>query len=351
MPTLEHNPMADREITPEGYIRENFEPSDRIAVLVLNRESGRRVQRVVTALALASESWQRWLRAENAQGADIYISQNTLREDTRNRKKEDIAAIRHVYLDLDRDGARSLAAIENSPSVPQPSYVITSSPGKYQVIWKVKDMTQEQAEGLQRRMVDQFGADPAATDSSRVLRLPGFINKKYAQPFKVVAEARSRETYRFEDFKLSQRQSEHRAMAPSITTGRQSPLAARTQSERDWKWAVRRVQQGEPLEHVIQTLAAYRDDKANPEYYARRTVTRAYVKVALSEGADPEDVIRTIRAYPPRVGMNGEQYARATVEEFQTKLGRGNQQSRAGLAQAAESHHYGHQLGLGVMPS
>lgn len=350
MPSLGHNPMADQGITPEEYIRENFEPSDRIAVLVLNRESGRRVQRVVTALALASESWQRWLRAENAQGADIYISQNTLREDTHNRKKEDIAAIRHVYLDLDQDGARSLAAIENSPNVPSPSYVITSSPGKYQVIWKVKDMTQGQAEGLQRRMVQEFGADPAATDSSRVLRLPGFINKKYAQPFKVVAEARSRETYRFEDFKLSQSHSEHYAVVQADSTRRQSPLAARTQSERDWKWAVQHVQQGEPLEHVIQTLAAYRDDKANPEYYARRTVTRAYVKVALSEGANPEDVVRTIRAYPPRVGMNGEQYARSTVEEFQAKISRGAQQARDGVGQTTP-RQYGHQLGLGVMPS
>jgi hypothetical protein len=258
-----------------------------------------------------------------------YVSQNTLREDTRNRKKEDIAAIRHVYLDLDQDGAKSLAAIENSPHVPSPSYVITSSPGKFQVIWKVRDMGQAQAESLQRRMVEEFGADPAATDSSRVLRLPGFFNKKYTHPFHVVAEARSRETYRFEDFKLSQSFSQTRATAPAGPASRQSTLAARTQSERDWKWAVRHVQQGEPLETVIQTLAAYRDDKANPEYYARRTVTRAYVKVALSEGAHPEDVIRTISLHPPRVGMNGEQYARSTVEEFQAKLGRANQQNFA----------------------
>jgi hypothetical protein len=349
MPALEHDPR--QELTPERYIRENFEPSDRIAVLVLNRDSGRRVQRVVEAQALAGESWQRWLRAENAQGGDIYISQNALRENTRNRKKEDIAAIRHVYLDLDQEGAKSLAAIENSPQVPPPSYVITSSPGKFQVIWKVKDMTQAQAESLQRRMVEEFGADPAATDSSRVLRLPGFINKKYAQPFQVVAEARSRDTYRFEEFKLSQNLSAGHTITPAGPASRQSKLAARTQSERDWKWAVRHVQQGEPLETVIQTLAAYRDDKANPEYYARRTVTRAYVRVALSEGADPEDVVRTISAHPPRVGMNGGQYARSTVEEFQAKLGRMNQQNFAHSAPAGASHENAHQLGLGVMPS
>lgn len=350
MPSLEHRPMIGSELSPEEYIRENFQPSDRIAVLVLNRHSGSRTQRVVTAQALVTESWQRWLRAENAQGADIYISQNALRDNTRNRKKEDIAAIRHVYLDLDENGAKSLAMIENSPSVPRPSYVITSSPGKFQVIWKVKDMTQGQAESLQRQMVQEFGADPAATDSSRVLRLPGFVNKKYAEAFHVVAEPGSRETYRFQDFKLSYAASEHHAVVPTVTSGRQSSLAARTQSERDWKWAVRHVQQGEPLETVIQTLAAYRDDKANPEYYARRTVTRAYVKVALSEGASPEDVVRTISTHPPRVGMNGEQYARATVEEFQAKLGRSNQQDFARPGTAVE-HRHAQQLGLGVMPS
>jgi len=167
MPALEHNPEGNHALPTDEYIRQNFEPSDRLAVLVLNRENGRRVQRVVTAQALATEVWQRWLRHENAIGGDIYISQNALRENTRNRKKEDIAAIRHVYLDLDHDGAKSLAAIESSPHVPKPSYVVTSSPGKYQVIWKVEGMTQDQAESLQRRMVQEFGADPAATGSSR----------------------------------------------------------------------------------------------------------------------------------------------------------------------------------------
>ena len=58
MPTLEHNPEGDHALTTEEYIRRNFEPSDRIAVLVLNRENDRKVQRVTTAEALASERWQ-----------------------------------------------------------------------------------------------------------------------------------------------------------------------------------------------------------------------------------------------------------------------------------------------------
>ncbi|MGH9444583.1 MAG: hypothetical protein ACRD3O_02440 [Terriglobia bacterium] len=68
--------------------------------------------------------------------------------------------------------------------------------------------------------------------------------------------------------------------------------------------------------------------------------------MALSEGADPEDVVRTIRAHPPRIGVNGEQYARATVEEFQMKLGRANQQDLARPAGATAQHQHAHQLVL-----
>lgn len=45
----------------------------------------------------------------------IYISQNSLRESATGRTKAEIAAIRHVYLDLDNDGPKALAAIESSP--------------------------------------------------------------------------------------------------------------------------------------------------------------------------------------------------------------------------------------------
>src|SRR6266542_5031638 len=219
MPTLEQNPQGDHTLTPEEYIRQNFEPSDRLAVVVINREEGNVVQRVDTAQTIATPKYQAWLRHENAHGSDIYISQNTLRDTAKGRTKEDIAAIRHVYLDLDNGGQQAVAAIENSSQVPTPSYLITSSPGKYQVIWKVEGMTLDQAEALQRTMVREFGADPAATDSARVLRLPGFFNKKYEQPFRVVAEKKSEQTYRLSDFQISETHAQASHQEPSVTSG------------------------------------------------------------------------------------------------------------------------------------
>ena len=346
MPTLEQKPNLGHAMTPAEYIRQKFEPGDRLAVVVINRQEGKVLQRVETAEVIASEKYQAWLRHENAQGSDIYISQNSLRETATGRTKAEIASVRHVYLDLDQDGPKALEAIENSAQVPKPNYVISSSPGKYQVIWKVKGMTQEQAEALQRRMVQTFGADPAATDSARVLRLPGFFNKKYEQLFRVSVEARSPEVYQLSDFRLSQDQSQAvRHESPAATAQRSSGGGPRSTSEHDWVWVSRRLERGESMESLIQKLVDYRDDKPNPGYYARRTVTRAYAHMALTRGDDPQEVIRAISDHPPRPYENGEQYARTVVEETLAKQSRSKAQE---VAPAAHVHQHSQQLALGV---
>src|SRR5882724_6306381 len=184
------------------YILDNFEQTDRIAVLVLNREFGETIQRITSAQKAASPEFQAWLRYKNANGSDIYIGMNPLKKDASTRTKEEIESIRHVYLDLDHGGPEALGAIENSSVVPKPNYVLNSSPEKHQVVWKVEGMNLEEAEGLLHAMAREFGGDHAATDATRVLRVPGFANKKYDSDFYVQARRESMETYRLRDFKL-----------------------------------------------------------------------------------------------------------------------------------------------------
>src|SRR5712664_3769867 len=188
--------------TASEYINDNFKPSERIAVLVLNRSLRETTQRITTAQKAASPEFQAWLRYKNANGADIYVGMNPLKQDASTRTKDDIETIRHLYIDLDHGGSTALEAIKNSDLVPQPNYVLNTSPGKFQMVWKVEGITLEEAEGLQHAMVTEFGGDPAATDSTRVLRLPGFANKKYDEEFYVQARAESTETYHLRDFKL-----------------------------------------------------------------------------------------------------------------------------------------------------
>ncbi len=184
------------------YILDNFKPTDRIAVLVLNRQLGETTQRITTAQKASSPEFQAWLRYKNANGADIYVGMNALQQHASTRTKDDIEKITHVYLDLDHGGTASLEALENSDLVPRPNYVLNTSPEKFQVVWKVDGMTIEEAEALNQAMVREFDGDPAATDSTRVLRLPGFANKKYEPDFYVQARTESTQTYHLRDFKL-----------------------------------------------------------------------------------------------------------------------------------------------------
>src|SRR6267142_2338596 len=117
--------------TASEYICDNFKPSDRMAVLVLNRKLGETTQRITTAQKAASLEFQAWLRYKNANGSDIYVGMNPLKENASTRTKEDIESIKHVYIDVDHGGQETLEAINNSGAVPNPNYVLNSSPEKH----------------------------------------------------------------------------------------------------------------------------------------------------------------------------------------------------------------------------
>ena len=259
------------------YINDNFKPSERIAVLVLNRSLRETTQRITTAQKAASPEFQAWLRYKNANGADIYVGMNPLKQDASTRTKDDIETIRHLYIDLDHGGSVALEAIKNSDLVPQPNYVLNTSPDKFQVVWKVEGITPEEAEALQHAMVREFGGDPAATDSTRVLRLPGFANKKYDQDFYVQARFESTQTYHLRDFKVPiDSQDAPRHHNEETARSHRAPSTALSQSEHDWAYAKRALARGDDSEEVIRRIADYRaNDKSHPVYYARHTVSKA----------------------------------------------------------------------------
>jgi hypothetical protein len=263
--------------TPSEYILDNFKPTDRIAVLVLNRQLGETTQRITAAQKASSPEFQAWLRYKNASGADIYIGMNALQHHASTRTKEDIETISHVYLDIDHGGTASLEALENSDLVPRPNYVLNTSPDKYQVVWKVEGMTIEEAEALNHAMVREFDGDPAATDSTRVLRLPGFANKKYEADFYVQARTESTQTYHLRDFKLQiDSQDAPRHHHQEVASKPLAQTSTLTQSEHDWAFAKRALARGDDPEEVIRRIADYRaNDKHDPQYYARHTVRNA----------------------------------------------------------------------------
>src|SRR6202140_2114749 len=233
------------------YINDNFKPSERIAVLVLNRNLGETTQRITTAQKAASPEFQAWLRYKNANGADIYVGMNPLKQDASTRTKDDIETIRHLYLDLDHGGSVGLEAIKHSDLVPQPNYVLNTSPDKFQVVWKAEGITLEEAEALQHAMVRVFDGDPAATDATRVLRLPGFANKKYDKDFYVQARLESTQTYQLRDFKVPiDSQDAPRHLNEEIARRDRASGTALSQSEHDWAYAKRALARGDDADLV-----------------------------------------------------------------------------------------------------
>ena len=278
---MRHEGYPKRTITSWEYIKDNFEPSDRLAVVIKRRQKDGIVQRLVTAEQLAGPRFQAWLRFENAVHAgDAYLSMNPLKPDARGRTKQDIAMVRHVYLDLDHNGDHALAAILDDRRLPKPSYVLNTSLGKHQVIWKVAGFTAEEAERLQRAMAAAHGADRAATDVTRVLRIPGTKNQKYDPPFQVSAEKLSAAVYSPADFRVEPRTEWLPEVPTAITRPRAQQGPSRiSQSERDWAETLDRLQHGENPAAVQAWLVRKRQDKHDPTYYAAVTVRKAVAEL------------------------------------------------------------------------
>ena len=283
---------ADRTLTPRSlnaseYVRELFGPADNVAILVRNRSTGHTVQTIAKAVAIASPGFQSWLANQNAAGSDIYVGMNPIKDGAYSRTKENIKDIRHVYLDLDKKGDQALGAIRNSPEVPAPNFVLDTSPGKHQVVWKVSGFTQEEAESLLHSLANKFSGDLAATDSTRVLRLPGFANRKLPDEFIVQARQESDAVYTLRDFTIDEDSPDApRQFGEYKQRERTTPSDHKSQSERDWAYAKRALARGDDPEVVIQRIADYRaEDKADPNYYARHTVIKAQVE--LQQKASP----------------------------------------------------------------
>jgi hypothetical protein len=285
-------PGTPETITSADYIRTNFEPSERIAVLLRNAQRRETLQRISTAEKIAANPFQDWLRYKNAkEGFDIYVGMNALKPTAFKRTKDDILAIRHLYVDVDHHGSASLAMIEKSTLVPPPNYILNTSPDKFQAIWRVNDMELGDAEALLHAMAREFDADRAATDAARVLRIPGFLNKKYQQDFLVTARYQTDQLYHSRDFKLRAESVESNRWNIPSASPKAGPSGTRptSQSERDWAYVKNALANGVDPEELIGQLAHSRAaDKSDPQYYARLTVTKAVADIRTHSAGTPD---------------------------------------------------------------
>src|SRR5258708_22427642 len=166
-----------------------------------------------------SAEFQSALLEQNRAGADVFVGMNPVKDGAYSRTKQTLKEIGHVYVDIDRTGDQAIELIRTSLEVPTPNFVLNTSPGKYQVVWRIEGANLQQAESLLHGMASHFGGDFAATDASRVLRLPGFANRKLAFEFVVQVLQASDRIYSLLDFNAPD-ESPEAARRISDTLGR-----------------------------------------------------------------------------------------------------------------------------------
>jgi hypothetical protein len=191
--------------TAYEFLTRCFHPGETIALLLRKESPASTTQRIVTLEQATARCYLAWLRYENHNGSNVYVAANPLRAGSRKRTKDCIAEVRHLYLDIDVDGYNRIAALVESDAVPVATAILSTSPGKYQALWRVAGFDFDRQESTLKLLAIAFGGDSACTDRNRVLRVPGFRNCKYDPAHPVTVEYTSDSTYSPDDFRLDDR--------------------------------------------------------------------------------------------------------------------------------------------------
>jgi hypothetical protein len=112
----------------------------------------------------------------NLEGAAIYVAVN---EFSAQRKIDNLHRVRGVHADLDKATEDQLRALRET--LPPTIVVQSSIAEKQHWYWLLEEgetLDAVTAKSINQGIVD-FGADPAAVDVARLLRLPGFRHMKH----------------------------------------------------------------------------------------------------------------------------------------------------------------------------
>ena len=117
------------------------------------------------------------LQAINDRGAGIFVARNQC---TGSRNIANVTRVRGVHADMDDVTDAQLASVYDAL---HPSIVVQSSePQRCQLYWQLaadESLGKEETKAINQCLAMRHGADKAAVDVARLLRLPGFKHMKY----------------------------------------------------------------------------------------------------------------------------------------------------------------------------
>ena len=277
-----------------------------IALVIINRHTQKVTERYTTPAQISK--FIPYLRHCNASGCDIYFTPSRLKLQSRKRTKSDFLDLQSIAF-LEFDKPKTLDNLISS-NYPYPSAIVASSHGRHHVYWRLREpVSKHRQEELISNIALDVGGDTAATDTSRLLRLPTFCNKKPSRDnFRsslIYPDQEMIEPTTFDDLASavdnyqeakatpissgvsrancasSSENGQLSHFAKSIDEKRQLSYLAQTsadpsQSGRDWFLVNDMLfAKGDDPQEVIKWLESQSERKPNPHYYARRTVEKA----------------------------------------------------------------------------
>ena len=277
--------MSREIISQSGCIKKFLgiiHPDDgRIALVIINRQTQKVTERYTTPAQIPK--YISYLRHCNATGCDIYFTPSRLKPQSRKRTKSHFLDLQQiVFLEFDRP-----KTLDNliSSNYPYPSAIVASSQGRHHVYWRLREpVSKHRQEELISNIACDVGADTVAVDTSRLLRLPTFCNKKASRDnFRsslIYPDQEIVEPTTFDDL-ASAVDNYQEVKATSLSSGVSrancaSSASDLSQSGRDW-FSVNDMlfSKGDDPQEVIKWLEGQSERKPNPHYYAKRTVGRA----------------------------------------------------------------------------
>ena len=277
----------------EKFLRIIHPDNAQIALVIINRHTQEITERYITPAQIPK--FIPFLRHCNASGCDIYFTPSRLKPQSRKRTKSQFQDLQQIaFLEFDKPNT-----LDNliSSNYPYPSAIVASSEGRHHVYWCLKDLiSKHRQEELISNIALDVGADTVAVDTSRLLRLPTFCNKKPSRDnfrssliyldqeivgpttFDDLASA----VDNYQEAKASPISS-GASRAPCASSGENGSLANLgqtsadySQSGRDWFLVNDKLfAKGDDPHQVIKWLESQSERKPNPHYYAKRTVGRA----------------------------------------------------------------------------
>jgi len=175
----------------------------------------------------------------NSEGWGVFFTVNVMKGNRRTVKETENA--RAIWIDDDHPCGKPRSDFPLPPNI-----IVNSSPGKYHYYWLTDTDRFDEWDGVMATMVQEHGADNAAKDLARVMRLPGFDHVK-GEPHKVEYTVLSDKPYSWEEIK------KHFPLAEGKTDSKGNKKSANWKPQEDH---IKAIIEGENFHGSLQSVIA-----------------------------------------------------------------------------------------------